>query len=133
MPRPIRSGWSGRSYRHVLVYLLATTLLSGACTTVKSSQLPPEALRSGIRSGSLVAVGDSINVVTVDGMEHVFEVSAVDREHIRGESPDGQAVVVKVDEVVALRTREIEPVRTTFASLMAICVIGVLVLLVDTP
>lgn len=122
---------SGSSYRQVLVCLLATSLLNGACTTVKSSQLPPEALRSGIRSGSLVAAGDSINVVTTDGVEHAFEVSTVSREHIHGESPDGKAVVVRIDDVVALRTREIEPVRTTFASVGAAYALAAFVLIIE--
>lgn len=126
-----RPSGSYSSYRHVLVCLLATTLLNGACTTLKSSQLPPEALRSGIRSGSLVAAGDSINVVTADGTQHAFEVSTVDREHIRGESADGRAVIIRIDDVVALRTREIEPVRTTFASVGAVYALAAFVLVIE--
>ena len=58
--------------------------LVGACATMQSSQLPPDALRSGIRSGALVGPGDKVNVVTADGKERAFTVASVDAEIIRG-------------------------------------------------
>lgn len=94
---------------------LIVAMLLSACTTLQSSQLPPEALQSGIRSGALVEPGDRVNVVTADGKERAFTVTAVDTEVIRGES-SGTDVAVAIDDVIALRKREIEPVRTTFAA-----------------
>ena len=114
----------------VVTCVLAAVALGG-CTTFKPSQLPPDALRSGIRSGALVEAGDEVSVVTVDGTEYAFEVAAVDADEIRGRSPEDGLVVVPIDDVVALRKREVEPVRTTFASLGAAFAVALVVLLVE--
>ena len=110
---------------------LVVPLLLSACTTMQSSQLPPEALHSGIRSGALVEPGDTVNVVTVDGADHVLTVSAVDAETIRGESADGDRVAVAIDDVIALRRREVEPVRTTFAASYAALAIALFALTIE--
>ncbi len=101
----------------VVTCLLAVGALSVGCTTVKPSQLPPDALRSGIRSGTLIQAGDQVSVVTVDGAEHGIKVSTVTADAIQGESPEHGFVTVAIDDVVALRKREVEPVRTTFVAL----------------
>lgn len=111
------------------IVLVAASL--GACSTMQSSQLPPDALRSGIRSGALVEPGDTINVVTVDGERHTVTVSALDPEMIRGESSEGSPLAITIDEIIALRKREVEPVRTTFAALYAGVAVAFFVLTVE--
>ena len=97
--------------------LLAVALIASGCTTLQSTQLPPDELRDGIRNGSLVETGDEISVVTTDGREHVFDVRGVDQDAIRGELADGEVAVVAIDDVVALRTHQTERIRTTYAVL----------------
>ena len=133
--RPIlrwRSGSSRASGVRLTACLAATAILTGACTTVQSSQLPPDALRSGIRSGALAQSGDSISVVTADGIEHALVVSTTDEEVIRGESPGGDPVAVPISEIVALRKREVEAVRTSFAALGTAAVVALVVLVIET-
>ena len=126
-----RYGCARATGLRLVACLVATVMLTGACTTVRPSQLPPDALQSGIRSGALVQPGDSITVVTADGMEHAVVVSSSDSEAIRGASPDGDPIAVPISEVVALRKREIEPVRTTFAALGAAWMVALVVLVVE--
>lgn len=134
LPRPIRNQNPGdpgaAGYGRVGVGLVLAVLLA-ACTTVQSSQLPPDALRSGIRSGTLVEPGDRVSVVTAGGREYAFTVNAVDTEMIRGESSEGTLVGIAIDDVIALRKREVEPVRTTFAALYGALALALVVLTVE--
>ena len=95
--------------------LLAVALVSFGCTTLQPTQLPPEELRYGIRSGELVQPGDEISVVTLDGAEYVLVTHDVDDDVIRGELSGGEAITVAIDDLVALRTREVDSARTGLA------------------
>ena len=58
--------------------------------------------------------GDQISVVTDDGTETVLKVREVDADAIRGASKASEETAVVIDDVVALRTHQLEPVRTVF-------------------
>ena len=58
--------------------------------------------------------GDQISVVTDDGTETVLKVHEVDADAIRGASKGSEETAVVIDDVVALRTQQLEPVRTVF-------------------
>lgn len=77
----------GRAKQTCIVtgFLFAVALAGSGCTTLQSTQLPPDELRYGIRSGSLVQPGDEISVVTVDGKDYSFTVGHVGEDEIRGE------------------------------------------------
>ena len=96
--------WSWR----VAVCLIAVVLLNAGCTTLQPSQLPPDAIRAGIRDGYLVKVGDQIGVVTKDGAEQVVRVLGVEAEAIRGETSADEEVVIAIDDVLALRTPQLD-------------------------
>ena len=93
--------------------LLALASMVG-CTTLQSTRLPPEEIRYGIRNGSLVQPGDQISVVTNDGKERVLKVREVEADAIRGALKGGEETEVAIDDVVALSTPQLEPVRTVF-------------------
>ena len=93
--------------------LLALASMVG-CTTLQSTRLPPEEIRYGIRNGSLVQPGDQISVVTNDGKERVLKVREVEADAIRGALMGGEETEVAIDDVVALSTPQLEPVRTVF-------------------
>ena len=100
--------------RTMLPLWIAALLCSG-CTALQTNPLAPEDLRSEIRSGSLITPGEDVWLVTGDGREHAFKVTEVDAEYVRGRLLGGEAVEVRVDDVVALRTVEDQPVQTLFA------------------
>lgn len=106
----------GRSTRRT--FLLAGLLLALAsmvgCTTLQPTRLPPEEIRYGIRSGSLVQPGDKIGVIMDDGTETVLIVREVEADIIRGALRGEEETAVAIDGVVALRTHQLEPVRTMF-------------------
>lgn len=127
--------------RHVGACLLALATLNGGCTTLQSSEMPPEAIREGIRDGYLVAAGDTVGVVTKDGTEHLIRVLDVNSNNIRGTTGGGtsgwlagksaEAVEIPIDDVLALRTHQLEPVRSSFAAMggAAVLSLGALFLL----
>ena len=101
----------------LLGLLLAIALAGTGCTTLQSTQLPPEELRQGIRNGSLVETGDEISVVTKDGREYLLDVRDVTEDAISGELSGRETAVVAIDDVVALRTHQTENVRTAYVVL----------------
>ena len=131
-PKPVPpAGPRSLSPGMVFAGFIAAALLCGGCTTFKASQLPPDALRSGIRSGALIAAGDDISIVTAGGTEYLLTVSAVDAVMVRGQSPNQSAVAIPIDEILALRKREVEPVRTTFAALGGSLAAALFLLILD--
>ena len=106
------------------VLVLAIALLPNGCTTLQTSELPPDSIREGIRDGYLVKVGDKIGVVTEDGTEQELTVQAVGPETIRGESSAGD-VAILIDDVVALQTPQLEIVRTSFLALGSTAVLSI--------
>ena len=101
---------------HAGCRLVVVAMLAGGCTILESSRLPPEELRSLIRDGSLVETGDQVSVVTRDGREHTFTVSRVEADAIAGGTEGGAEVTISIDDVVALRKRRIDAVRTAAAA-----------------
>lgn len=98
-----------------MAWLVAAAVLGSGCTTLQSRQIPPEALQAQIRNGTAVQAGDEVNIVTKDGNEHIFKVSAVGTDAIVGTLDGGAGVTVPIDDVLALRTREVSLGRTVLA------------------
>ena len=103
-------------HRSAVAWLAVAALLSAGCTTMKPSQVPPETLRAQIRDGSAVQVGDRVTIITNDGRKFTMAVAALEADAIVGNPEGGARVTVPIDNVVALRTREIDVVRTGLAA-----------------
>lgn len=99
-----------------VAWVVVVALLSGGCTTLKPSQLPPEQLRAEIRNGSILQVGDEASIVTDDGAEHILTVTALETDAIVGNLEGGAQVTIPIDDVLAVRTQETDGVRTALAA-----------------
>ncbi len=104
--------------------ILIGGLLLGACTSMRSLELPPGELRSGIRNGELVSPGDRISVVTTDGKSHTLQVVTITNQAIQGQSAS-----IPINEIITLRTRQTNNAGKNTAlavggSLAAIWIIG---------
>ena len=102
---------------HVVLFVFFAALLNGGCTALQAKRLPPDALRSGIRSGSLIDPGDEVWLTTGDGKVHAFIVTEVDTDTVDGHLMGGEPVSVPVDDVVGLETIEVQVVPTAFAAI----------------
>lgn len=112
----------------------ALTVLSGCvvlagCTTVKPINLPPEDLRAELRGGTVGTPGETIEVVTADGTEYVFELVAIDQgaDVVRGKDRRGQLVAVPIDDIVVVREDREDKISS---ALLAVGVILAVVLAV---
>ena len=117
-------GFQPHRWRRSVAWLVAAAMMGGGCTTMKSKQLPPEALQAQIRDGSIVQVGDQAIVVTRDGKEHTFEVTAVGPDAIVGALDGGESVTIPIDDVLALRTQEVSAGRTAMAGIGVYLLVG---------
>ena len=110
-------GPSVRVPLRTFAWVTVTAVLSSGCTSLQTSPLSPDALRSGIRAGKLIEPGEDVWITTVDGGEHAFKVSTLDDDRIRGELLGGEPVDIAVADVVGLRTVELEVVPSVFAAM----------------
>ena len=89
-----------------LAVLSASVVVSG-CATLKPIDLPPNDLRAELRKGAVGTTGETMEVVTADGAEHVFEFVEVDQDAdvLRGEDADGEPVALAIADIVVVRER----------------------------
>lgn len=81
----------------------------------KNGNLPPADLRAELRAGTVGTPGETMEVVTADGTEHVFEFVAVDQGAgvVRGKDRRGQPVAVPIDDIVVVREDREDKVSST--------------------
>ena len=81
-----------------------------------------DALREAIRSGEVAEAGQQVVAITADDERHAFTYLDVDiaQDVVRGEAASGQAVAVSMGDIVELRRRAPDGVRT--AALVAVAV-----------
>ena len=87
---------------------LAALCLTG-CTAMTPVEMPPEELRQMILTENVLPPGETARVVTEDGKVQKFRVVEVDTatQTIRGKD-----VIIDVDDVVAVETREFSMGKT---------------------
>ena len=85
---------------------MITATLAG-CTSLQTAEMPSNELRTQIRAGELISIGDRILVVTADGSEHKFKVTELDDTSIHGKDE-----IIRIDDIVALQTRELSAGKT---------------------
>jgi hypothetical protein len=90
-----------------LTLVLSVFLLIG-CTSIKPVELPPEKLQERILNGSLISVGDKIQVVTSDGVRSTFEVVSID-----GESISSKDQKIHIKDIIALETKSFSGGKTS--------------------
>lgn len=112
----------------MLAVLSASVVLAG-CTTIKPVDLPPEDLRTELRGGTVGTPGETIEVVTADGTEYVFDLVAIDQgaDVVRGKDRRGQLVAVPIDDIVVVREDREDKISS---ALLAVGVILAVVLAV---
>lgn len=106
-----------RDSRRLVVVACVVAVLSSGCTSLQTTPLEPAQLRSAIREGSLIEPGQDVWLTTKDGKAHAFKVTSVDDDQVRGVLLGGEPVEVAVDDIMTLRTVEVEPVPSTLAGL----------------
>ncbi len=107
------------------VIFSAVFMIICACSTVKTSSLPPDQLRHQIASGELIQKGDQVTISSFDGKKHDLKIIAVIDDSVWGkgnvvkevETIDENAVVqnqvfekqiikIPIVDIVSIESRE---------------------------
>jgi hypothetical protein len=89
------------------VVFFAVFMIVCACSTVKTSSLPPDQLRHQIASGELIQKGDQVTISSFDGKKHDLKIIAVIDDSVWGK---GNVVkeVETIDENAVVRNQVFE-------------------------
>ena len=83
-----------------LISIMIIISLVSACTSLRPIEMPPEQLQERISAGSVISVGDSVRILTKDGENHDFKVTAISDDQISGKNE-----TVAIADIVALESR----------------------------
>lgn len=105
------------------------------CSTVKTSNLPPDKLQNQIASGGLIQKGDYITINTDEGRQYELEITEVSEDSIMGEETfrkneevinenadisnqtlETRIVEIPITEIVSIEKRELTPVGAAGAA-----------------
>ena len=89
-----------------LISILVIINLIG-CTSLQTIEAPTDKLHEQIRHENLIKIGDKVKIVTEDQKEHEFVATAINEDEIRGKD-----VIVPIDSIVAVQTREFSTGKT---------------------
>ena len=107
--------------RHAQILLLLFAASLSGCTNLKPIDMAPESLQENIRDGKVVREGDTIRVVTKDGVSHLLVVTGVDEHTIRGHAtgaPPGAIVIdIPMDDVLTLEEEKVHAGETVAGSI----------------
>lgn len=92
-----------------ITVLLACTLASAACTTLRPIEASPDEVQRQLLSGQLVQPGDRVRLVTRDEAVHEFRVTEVDLEQGLLIGKDSR---VPIADVIAVETRDVSVGKT---------------------
>jgi hypothetical protein len=109
--------------RELLKRLVVTVACAAmvACYSLRSIDGSPAELREGLRAGTLVKVGDRLEIRTAAGKRYDLKVVSVGQDAVRGESR-----VVPIEDIVALQHKELDVGRTVLLTVgVLVVVIGV--------
>lgn len=122
--------------RHAKILLLLFAASLSGCTNLKPIAMDPETLQDNIRDGKMVHEGDTIRVVTKDGVSHLLVVAGVDELTIRGHAtgaPPGAIVIdIPIDDVLTLEEEKVHAGEAVAGSI-GVVTIAVAVAIIIAP
>lgn len=102
-----------------LLILLLIIVLTG-CTNLKPVAVDTDRLQKEIRDGKIVHEGDTIRVITKDGVSRLLVVTGVDEHNIRGHAtgarPGAVVIDIPIDGVLTLEEARVNAGETAAGS-----------------
>lgn len=95
--------------RVVLLVLLFCSVFNSACTTLQRTEATPQEVQRLILNENLLKPGDRVKIVTADQSIYEFRIEQVDLEQELIIGADKQ---VRVEDIVALETRQVSVGKT---------------------
>ena len=120
----------------IMLSLLLVVSVTG-CTSLRPVSMDAETLQEDIRHGEAIQEGDTVRIVTRDGVSRQIIVTSVEENAIRGNAHGARAgaivIEVPVDDIVMLEKEKVDAVNTAAGSIgatvIAISIISILWLL----
>jgi hypothetical protein len=113
-----------------LALAVACLTANSACTTLQPTEATPEEIQRLILSEGILEVGQRVRLVTSDEMAHEFRVTSIDEQtgivHGKNES-------VRIEEIVAVETREISAGKTALLTGGLVYGIGLIIAIAIAP
>jgi len=123
-----------RTRFHASTWLLTLLVLSG-CSTVQTSDMPPDELQDQIATEQIVRPGDHVSVTTIQGLTYDLEIIQVTEENIKGladvpvdqltiddnaevsmQTVQKSPVEIPLTEISTIQTRELTPAEKAAAT-----------------
>jgi hypothetical protein len=109
---------------NVRTLAVAMLLVLTGCTSMNPVKTQDVDLAAQIRSGHVVARGDNVEIVTTDGRQHRFRVTAIDEGSV-----GGSGIAIPIDTIAQLKVRKFSDEKTAMLiDGIAISVIGIALL-----
>ena len=114
--------------RHCTVAVLPLAMLTAGCTTLQVVEMPADALRAALRSGTVAPLGKQVVIVTADGAEHAVKFVAADAaaDVVRATSAGGEPLALPIGDIVEMQTREKDGGKTALLVVGAVAVAALL-------
>lgn len=101
--------------KYIALVLALLVFFTSGCTSLNPIELAPEQLREKVLTDNIIHVGDKVNIVTSDGIRHVFKVTLITEDQIIGEDNS-----VPIIDIIALEIRSVSGVKTAVLLLVVI-------------
>ena len=105
--------------------LLLVAVLTG-CTTLQPVAMDPGALQENIRGGTAVHAGDTIRVVTRDGVSRRLVVTAVEGNslmgHAQGVKMEAVVIEIPIDDIILIEEEKVSGGETAVHSVGAVTI-----------
>jgi hypothetical protein len=112
---------------------LLAAFLSG-CTNLKPVAMDSRSLQENIRDGKVVHEGETIRVVTKEGVSHLLVVTGVDEHNLRGYvmgAPPGAIVIdIPIDDVLMLEEAKVNAGETAADSVGVVTILFAVALII---
>ena len=106
--------------RYAIMLILPLVVVLMGCTNLKPVAMDPGTLQENIRDGKVVHEGDTIRVITKDGVSHLLVVTGVDEHNLRGYAtgarPGAVVIDIPIDDVLTLEEARVNAGETAAGS-----------------
>ena len=119
----------------IILLLMCVAVLTG-CTNLQPVEIEHERLQDEIRGGSAIQEGETVRVVTRDGVSYQIVVTGVEAEKLNGHAPGAKAgaviIEIPIGDIVLLEKQRVDAVGTAAGSI-GIATIVIAVALIIAP
>jgi hypothetical protein len=120
--------------RHTTSLIVLLIAVLSGCTHLKPVAMDPSTLQKNIRMGTLVHKGDTVRIVTRDGVSHEVIVTEVDehtlRGHATGAPPGAVAMEIPISDILTLEEERVDVQETASGSIGVMAIVFAVIFII---